>query len=77
MLSDEQVEQIARRAAQLLPPAAGVSPWLNTKRAAAYIDSSPARIHDLTQAGRLHPRRDGRRLLFRADDLDAYLEEAA
>jgi hypothetical protein len=28
------------------------------------------------QLGKLEPRRDGRRLLFRRADLDAYLEEA-
>ena len=73
VLSDDQVEQIARRAAELMP-APAASPWLDTKGAADYIAAKPARIHDLVQLGRLQPRRDGRRLLFRAADLDAYLE---
>jgi excisionase family DNA binding protein len=74
-LTDEQVNEIAARAAELLAdrqPA--TSPWLDTKGAADHIAASPGRIHDLVQLGHLTPRRDGRRLLFRRQDLDAYLE---
>lgn len=71
----ELVEQIAKRAAviatQLGPEA---PPWLDTKGAAEHLACGTDRIHDLVQLGRLHPRRDGRRLLFRPADLDAYLE---
>ncbi len=70
------VEQIAERAAAIVaerqPPAA--SPWLNTQGAAEYLATGTDRIHDLVQLHKLHPRRDGRRLLFRRDDLDAYVE---
>ncbi len=72
----ELVEQIAERAATIVAdierPAA--PRWLNTKGAADYLACRPDRIHDLVQLGKLHPRRDGRRLLFRPADLDAYLE---
>jgi excisionase family DNA binding protein len=75
-LPAELVEQIAQRAAAIVAerqtPAA--SPWLDTKGAAGYLACGTDRIHDLVQLGKLHPRRDGRRLLFRRDDLDAYLE---
>ncbi len=70
-LSDQQLQEIARRAAALLP---APSPWMGTDTAAAYIDGKVGRIHDLVALGKLNPRRDGRRLLFHRDDLDAYLE---
>jgi hypothetical protein len=76
-LTDEQVNEIAARAAELLTdrqPTA--SPWLDTKGAADHIAATPGRIHDLVQLGTLTPRRDGRRLLFRREDLDAYIEGA-
>jgi excisionase family DNA binding protein len=53
------------------------SPWLDTRRAAEHLATSPARIHDLVALGKLTPRRDGRRLLFRRDHLDAYVEASA
>ncbi len=72
----EVVEQIAERAAAIVTdlerPAA--PRWLNTRGAADYLACRPDRIHDLVQLGKLHPCRDGRRLLFRPADLDAYLE---
>jgi excisionase family DNA binding protein len=75
-LPDELLEQIAERAAELVleRQAATASPWLSTKDAAAYIGAPPGRVHDLVQLGKLEPRRDGRRLLFRREELDAYLE---
>jgi excisionase family DNA binding protein len=50
------------------------SPYLDVDEAAAYIRaSSKQRLYDLSSAGAIAPRRDGRRLLFHRDDLDAYL----
>jgi excisionase family DNA binding protein len=77
-LTPEQEEALAQRVAELLaerqsPP----STWLDTEGAAEYLATSRDRIHDLAAAGRLEPRRDGRRLLFRRADLDAYLERSA
>jgi excisionase family DNA binding protein len=37
-------------------------------------DGVCARIYDLIALGKLHPRRDGRRVLLHRDDLDAYVE---
>lgn len=52
----------------------GPSKWLTTKEAAEYLRTSTGRIHNLVSAGRLHPSRDGRRLLFNRHRLDRYLE---
>jgi excisionase family DNA binding protein len=51
--------------------------WLNARQAAAHLACSRDRLYDLVQLGKLEPRRDGRRLLFRRDDLDSYLEASA
>jgi excisionase family DNA binding protein len=74
-LTDEQLDEIAGRAAAICARAqTSVPTWLNTTDAADYIAAKPGRIHDLVQLGKLQPRRDGRRLLFRRTDLDDYLE---
>lgn len=51
--------------------------WLNAEQAAEHLACSRGRLYDLVQLGKLEPRRDGRRLLFRRGDLDAYLEASA
>ena len=51
--------------------------WLNSDQAAEHLGCPRSRIHDLVQLGKLEPRRDGRRLLFRREELDAYLEGTA
>ena len=56
-------------------PANG-SPWLDADGAAAHLATSRDRIYDLVQVRALHPHRDGRRLLFRREDLDRYLEDS-
>lgn len=53
------------------------SPWLNAEQAARHLACPRGRIHDLAALGLLKPRRDGRRLLFKRADLDAYLERSA
>jgi hypothetical protein len=74
--TDEQMEEIARRAA-LLVAVPEASSWLDTRGAADHIAATPARVHDLVALGKLTPRRDGRRLLFRREDLDVYVEGSA
>lgn len=78
-LSDAQVDAIARRVAELLdqPSMPEPSRWLDAAGAAEHLATRPDRIYDLVQLGKLVPRRDGRRLLFRRDELDAYLEGSA
>jgi excisionase family DNA binding protein len=77
-LTDEQLAEIAERAAALIPPGApAVSPWLNVAEAAERLRCRKDRIYDLIALGKLHPRRDGRRVLLYRDDLDAYVEGRA
>lgn len=76
---EELVDAIADRVAvklagQLAPKP---QPWLDVKGAAEYLVCPASRVYDLVALGLLEPRRDGRRLLFRRDDLDHYLEGTA
>ncbi len=75
-LTDQQLAEIAERAAALIPPGGtpAVSPWLNVAEAAERLRCRKDRIYDLIALGKLHPRRDGRRVLLHRDDLDAYVE---
>jgi excisionase family DNA binding protein len=74
-LTDEQLAEIAARAAALIPTVAPASsPWLNVTDAAERLRCRKDRIYDLIALGKLHPRRDGRRVLLHRDDLDAYVE---
>ena len=77
----EVIDAIASRVVELLAdntadrrPVAG---WLDVDQAAAYIAAKPQRIYDLKAAGRLRFAKDGSRLLFRREWLDAYLEGSA
>lgn len=80
---DEALEAIAMRVAQLLQQHAEQNPqagdveegWLGVQGAARYLACPVSRIYDLVSLGRLHPHRDGRRLLFRPRDLDAALAQ--
>lgn len=75
-LTDEQLAEIAQRAAALVPTdtLAAISPWLNVAEAAERLRCSKDRIYDLIALGKLQPRRDGRRVLLHRDELDAYVE---
>lgn len=77
-LTEEQLAEIAERAAALVSAdAPAVSPWLNVAEAAERLRCRKDRIYDLIALGKLHPRRDGRRVLLHRDDLDAYIEGQA
>lgn len=71
---DRLAELLAPRLAGRLEQKPSASPWLNADEAAQYLACPKGRLYDLVQHRKLTPRRDGRRLLFRRDDLDAYLE---
>jgi excisionase family DNA binding protein len=75
-LSDADLRDLARLLAPYLSAAepADARTWLNTDQAARYLSCPRSRIHDLVQLRKLAPQRDGRRLLFKRADLDAYLE---
>jgi hypothetical protein len=81
---DELVERVAVRVAELLadrlPATPAQSPWLNVDEAAAYLRCAPKRIHELASERRRRPdeprlpvHRDGKRLIFRRDELDEYV----
>ena len=54
-------------------PAQERSPWMSTQSAAAYLDWPPQRLYKLTASGEIpHYKHEGR-LLFRRDELDAWL----
>ena len=74
-LTEEQLGEIAARAAALVQPdESGVSPWLNVTEAAERLRCGKDRIYDLIAVGKLAPRRDGRRVLLHRDELDHYVE---
>jgi Helix-turn-helix domain len=76
-LDDEQLHLLALRVADLLAERPAEDGYLNAAAAAAYLDCTPRRIHDLVQLGKLQPRHDGRRLLFARSDLRRYVEEGS
>jgi excisionase family DNA binding protein len=49
------------------------SPWLKAPEAAAYLACPESRIRKLTMTGELPAHRDGRRVLYRREDLDAFV----
>ncbi|MGE5700864.1 MAG: helix-turn-helix domain-containing protein [Arthrospira platensis] len=74
-LTDQQLAEIAQRAAALLSNTTPtVSPWLNVTDAAERLRCGKDRIYDLIALGKLRPHRDGRRVLLHRDDLDTYIE---
>lgn len=78
---DALVESVAVRVAELLAdrlsPAPADSPWLSVEEAAEYLRCKPKRIYDLVSQHRLPAHRDGNRLLFRREELDDYVFDAA
>lgn len=73
------VEVLARRAAEIALDSLGdstrPSPYATTEEAAGYLRCSRQRIYDLVSSRRLRAMKDGRRSLFRYEDLDGLLEE--
>lgn len=68
----EARERAAGLLAEYLAPRSS-SPYLTPDEAADYLRCSRQRLYDLVHDERLVPHRDGRRLLFHRDALDAYL----
>jgi len=74
----ELVELLAQRVAELvlqsLPAHAGErSPWMGIEQAASYLDWPKQRLYKLTaQSAIPHVKHEGR-ILFRRDELDAWL----
>jgi excisionase family DNA binding protein len=75
--SPDLIESVAQRAAELVAERfkAGYEPWLDVKDAATHIACPVSRIYALVSAGRIPHRHDGSRLLFRREQLDAWIEQ--
>jgi excisionase family DNA binding protein len=78
-LPPEVIDVIARRAATIVSDelSAKPEPFIGVGEAAEHLACKPQRIYDLVSQRRLEFHRDGRRLLFRRSDLDAYLARSA
>lgn len=74
-VAPEFVEALASRVADLvverLPQQP--EPYLNVGEAAEYLAAPKSRIYEIVERRAVAVHRDGRRLLFRRSDLDAYL----
>jgi excisionase family DNA binding protein len=74
---DELLDDLAARVAAKLTeqnPARAQDGYLSVDEAARYLACPASRIYELKAAGKLAHYKDGRRLLFRREDLDAALE---
>jgi excisionase family DNA binding protein len=76
-LSDETIETIAMRAAQIvlatLNTGTSGKPYLTVSEAAEYLRAKPQRVYDLLSSRRLTRHKDGARVLVSRSELDAYL----
>jgi excisionase family DNA binding protein len=76
-VADELVEQIARRAAELVAEGSNEPTedgWLRgAERIAAYIDAPRSRVYALVSARRIPVHRDGSALIARRSELDRWL----
>ena len=70
--ADELARRVAEQLAEVVT--APAEPYLDVDQAAAYLACDKDRIYDLKGLGRLRFVKDGRRLLFRREWLDAALE---
>lgn len=70
-LLDAIAERVTERMVESLPEQP--TPYLKIDEAAEYLNCPVSRIRDLKDQGRLRHYRDGKRLLFRREDLDAAL----
>lgn len=66
------VEAVASRVVELLGEQQDGG-YLNVEQAAEYLAAPRSRIYELVERRRVRVHRDGRRLLFRREDLDAVL----
>ena len=75
-LSDELLDEIARRAAALVARAdAQTEPWLNHQQAAAHLAVSASQLYTLVSqrhANELPVHKEGNRSYFRASELDTW-----
>lgn len=70
-LVDALAERVAERVAATMPTPR--DPYMNVDEAAEYIACGKKRIYELKERGAVACYQDGKRLLFRREDLDAYV----
>ncbi len=77
-LPPELLDALASRVEQLLEERVGerreAEAWMRCEQAAEYLACPRSRIYALASARRIPHRKDGSRLLFRASELDAWLD---
>jgi excisionase family DNA binding protein len=77
-MSPELLEAVAFRAAELVAEqleATRPEPYMGVEVTAEYLACPKSRIYALVSADRIPHRKDGSRLLFRAAELDAWLDQ--
>lgn len=82
-LTDEQLEAIARRAAELVlermpepAPLVMGSPWMTVPEAAAFLGCSVGRLYNMRCDGRLTSHKDGGRALVARSEVEALVTDA-
>jgi excisionase family DNA binding protein len=71
-----RAEHLAMKIVRLLSSTAKAdSPWLKAPEAATYLRCPLSRIRKLTATGALPSHRDGGRVLYRAEELDAFVRD--
>jgi excisionase family DNA binding protein len=75
-LPPQALEQLARALAPIVAALLAdqrTAGWLDVPAAAAYLACPKGRVYELANRGLLPCERDGRRLLFRAEELDRWV----
>ncbi len=71
---DDLLEAAAARVADLAAARERVrTPWLRAEEAAEYLRAPVSRVRKLTMMGTIPHEKDGRRVLYHRDELDAFL----
>lgn len=70
---DTLAERVASRVAQRLNGGTGPAPWMTAEEAADYLRCSISRLRKLTMRKLVPAHRDGGRVLYRREDLNAFI----
>jgi excisionase family DNA binding protein len=74
--TEAELDQLADVLADRVAARAGArSPWLCASEAAEYLACPLSRVRRLTMTGDLPVHRDGRRVLYRREELDAFIRD--
>ncbi|MGO9790532.1 MAG: helix-turn-helix domain-containing protein [Solirubrobacteraceae bacterium] len=72
-LDPDQLAELERGLAARLASVTTTQRWLDLNEAASYIRAPTSRIRKLVMTREIPHHRDGRRLLFRRDELDEFI----